>query len=96
MIILNFQWFILMVFLFTQKKKLDQHFNHLKTFFSATKRNGLAVSAPKLKLFHTKIQLGNDIFNSTSKPIQRSIEFADKCPDEMKDKNQFQRFLGWA
>ena len=52
-------------------KKLDQHFKHLKTFFNVIKRNGLAVSAPKMKLFQTKIQfLGHDIFTSTIKPIQ--------------------------
>ena len=54
------------------------------------KRNGLAVSTPKIKLFQTKIcLLGHDIFNDTIKPIQRSIEFADKFPDEFEDENQF-------
>ena len=37
-------------------KKLDQHVKHLKIFFNVTKSNGLAVSASKMKLFHTKIQ----------------------------------------
>ena len=29
------------------------------------------------------------------KPIQRSIEFANKFPDEIKNKKQLQRFLGY-
>ena len=29
-----------------------------------------------------------------TKPIQRSIEFAEKFPDEIKDKKQLQRFIG--
>ena len=46
-------------------------------------------------LFQTKIRfLGHEIFQGKIKPIQRSIEFADKFPDEIKDKKQLQRFLG--
>ena len=45
--------------------------------------------APKMKLFQTKIIfLGYENFESKTKPIQRSIEFADKFPDEIKDKKQ--------
>ena len=48
-----------------------------------------------MKLFQTKFRfVGHDIFNGTIKPIQRSIEFADKFSDEIKDKSQLQRFLG--
>ena len=48
-----------------------------------------------MKLFQTKIRfLGHDIYQSTIKPINKSIEFLDKFPDEIKDKNQLQRFLG--
>ena len=51
--------------------------------------------APKMKLFQTKIIfLGYENFESKTKPIQRSIEFADKFPDEIKDKKQLKRFLG--
>ena len=47
----------------------------------------MACSAPKMKLFQTKIRfLGHEIFQGKTKPIQRSIEFADKFPDEIKDK----------
>ncbi|XP_042974778.1 uncharacterized protein LOC122306415 [Carya illinoinensis] len=59
------------------------------------KRNGLVVSAKKIKLFQTKIRfLGYDIFEGKIRPIQRAIEFADKFPDVILDKNQLQRFLG--
>jgi len=75
-------------------KNLDQHFEHLKPFFNVIKRNGLAIYALKMKLLQTKIQfLGHDRFNSTLKPIQRPIEFADKFLHEIKDKNPLQRFL---
>ena len=40
-------------------------------------------------LFQTKIRfLGHEIFQGKIKPIQRSIEFADKFPNEIKDKKQ--------
>ena len=38
--------------------------------------------------------MGHDIFRNTIKPIQRSLVFANKFPDEIKDKTQLQRFLG--
>ena len=76
-------------------KTIDQHFKHLDHFFKIIKRNGLALSASKMLLFQTKIRfLGHDIFQGTIKPIQRSLVFAEKFPDEIKDKNQLQRFLG--
>ena len=46
-------------------------------------------------LFRTKIRfLGRDIYQGTIKPIQRSLAFADKFSDEIKDKKQLQTFLG--
>ena len=58
-------------------------------------KNGLVVSAPKMSLFQTQIRfLGHEIVNRTIRPIQRSLEFANKFPDEIKDKTQLQRFLG--
>ena len=43
--------------------------------------------APKMKLFQTKIRfLGHDFFQGKTKSIQRLIEFAEKFPDETKDK----------
>ena len=51
--------------------------------------------APKMKLFQTKIRfLGHEINQWMTKLIQRSIEFADKFPNEIKDKKQLQRFIG--
>ena len=71
------------------------HFKHLHTSLHVIKKNGLVVSAPKMKLFQTKIRfLGHDIYQGTIRPIARAIEFADKFSDEIKDKNQLQRFLG--
>ena len=55
----------------------------------------MACSTPKMKLFQTKIRfLGHEIYQGKTKPVQRSIEFADKFPNEIKDKKQLQRFLG--
>ena len=38
--------------------------------------------------------LGQYITQGTITPIERSIAFADKFPDQILDKNQLQRFLG--
>ena len=47
----------------------------------------MTCSAPKMKLFQTKIRfVGHEIFQGKTKPIQRSIEFSDKFFDEIKDK----------
>ncbi|XP_043812190.1 uncharacterized protein LOC110608268 isoform X1 [Manihot esculenta] len=76
-------------------ENIDQHIKHVNVFYKAVKRNGLVLSKPKMKLFQTKIRfLGHEIYQNTIIPIQRSIEFANKFPDEIKDKNQLQRFLG--
>ena len=76
-------------------KTIDEHFKHLKVFLQTVKKNGLVVSAPKIKLFQTNIRfLGHYISKQTIRPIDRSLEFANKFPDEIKDKTQLQRFLG--
>ena len=76
-------------------KSIDQHFKHLQTFLHVIEKNGLAVSASKMVLFQTKIRfLGHDIYQGTIKPILRSLAFADKFPNEIKDKRQSQCFLG--
>ena len=50
----------------------------------------------KMKLFQIKIKfLEHEIFKGKTKSIQRSIEFANKFPDKIKDKKQLQRFLGY-
>ncbi|KAK2975741.1 hypothetical protein RJ640_022747 [Escallonia rubra] len=57
--------------------------------------NGLAVSAKKICLFQTKIRfLGHNIEKGSIIPIDRSVEFASKFPDEIREKTQLQRFLG--
>ena len=46
-------------------------------------------------MFKDKIRfLGHNIYKGTLSPIDKAIQFADKFPDEIKDKNQLQRFLG--
>ena len=64
-------------------------------FLNTVKFNGLVVSAPKIKLYQTRVRfLGFDIHHGVIKPIDRAIHFADKFPDQILDKTQFQRFLG--
>lgn len=76
-------------------ESIDQHFKHLKAFINAIVCNGLVVPAKKIKLFQTEIKfLGHIIKEGTIFPIDRSICFAEKFPNELKDKNQLQRFLG--
>ena len=66
---------------------LEKHFVHLKKFFNVIKANGMTCYAQKIKLFQTKIRfLGHETFQGKTKPIQRSIEFVDKFPNEIKDK----------
>ena len=67
----------------------------MKFFFNIIKSHRLVVSAPKIKLFQTKIRfLGYNIYQSQITPITRAIEFADKFTDIILDKTQLQRFLG--
>ena len=67
---------------------LEKHFVHLKKFFKVIKTNGMACSSPKMKLFQTKIRfLGHEIYQGKTELIQRSIEFANKFFDEIKNKN---------
>ena len=74
---------------------IKQHFYHLNKFFNIVKSNGLVVSKPKIKLFQTKIRfLGHYISQGMIVPIERSLDFASKFPDQILDKNQLQRFLG--
>ena len=76
-------------------ESLDQHKKHHRAFLHTVKLNGLVVSAPKIKLFQTKVRfLGFDIYHGVIKPIDRSIQFAEKFPDQILDKTQLQRFLG--
>jgi len=75
-------------------KSIDQHFKHLQTFISVMERNGLAASLSKMIQFQTKNRfLGHEIYQGTIKPIERSLAFVDKFPDEIKDRKQLQRFL---
>ena len=74
---------------------IDQHFKHLKTFYLATTKVGLAISSSKVSLFQTKVRfLRHYISKGTITPIERSLAFTDKFPDKTLDKTQLQRFLG--
>ena len=74
---------------------IDEHWKRLYLFLDSIKRNGLVVSAKKIKLFQTKVQfLGYDIVEGQIRSIDRAIQFADNFPDVTTDKTQLQRFLG--
>ena len=74
---------------------INEHWKHLYSFLDTIKRNGLVVSAEKIKLFQTKVRfLGYYIVEGQIHPIDRAIQFADKFPDVITDKTQLQRFLG--
>ena len=76
-------------------KSIDHHWKHFNIFVRVIKQHGLVVSASKISLFQDKIRfLGHNIYKGTLSPIDRAIQFADKFPDEIKDKNQLQGFLG--
>ncbi|KAL4581677.1 hypothetical protein LXL04_006204 [Taraxacum kok-saghyz] len=76
-------------------KDIESHFRHLNLFEKIIIKNGLVISQKKMSLFQTKVRfLGHNIEKGHIIPIQRSIDFADKFPDEIKDKTQLQRFLG--
>ena len=68
---------------------LEQHYKHLKFFIKIIKQNGLVLSKTKINLFQTKIRfLGQYITQGTITPIERSIAFVDKFPDQILDKNK--------
>ena len=68
---------------------LEQHLKHINIFFDITKRNGLVVSTSKISLCQTSIRfLGHNICQGKIILISRSIEFADKFPDQILDKTQ--------
>ena len=75
-------------------KSIDQHIQHINKFIEV-KKNGL-VSTKKIKFFQTNVRfLRFEIYQETTTPIQRLIEFLDKFLDKIKDKVQLQRFLGY-
>ena len=73
---------------------IEEHFQHLIILQKLVRENRLIIFASKIKKIQTQIRfLGFEIYQGTVKPIQRSIEFANEFPDELKDKNKLQRFL---
>ena len=76
-------------------ESVNQQWNHLNSFVQIIKNNGLVVSPTKIKLFQDKMRfLGHNIYQGTITPIDRSIQFADKFLDEIKNTSQLQSFLG--
>ena len=76
-------------------KSIEDHWKHLEIFVNINKHNGLVVLATRIKLFQDKIRfLGHNIYRGTLSPIDKAIQFVEKFSDEIKDKNQLQRFLG--
>ena len=66
---------------------IDEHQKHLYSFLDTIKRNGLVVSANKIKSFQTKVRfLGYDITEGQIHPIDRAIQFTDKFLDVIIDK----------
>ena len=76
-------------------ENIDQHFKHLNIFYKYFYKNGIVISSKKFLTFQTKIRfLGYNLENGQTIPINRSIDFASKFSDEIKDIKQLQRFLG--
>lgn len=67
---------------------IDQHFKYLRVFFNVIKENGLVLSKTNYSLFQINIQfLGHNIQQGTIVSTQRSIQFTDKFPKQILDKN---------
>ena len=80
-------------FFFIFSNFIDQHFKHLQNFQKIVK-DRLVIFAPKIKLFQISIRfLGFEIYQGIVKPIQRVVKFTSKFSNEIKDRNQLQRFL---
>ena len=72
---------------------LEKYFAHLNFFYNLIKENGMVCSAPKMELFQIKIRfLGHEIYQGKTKPIQRSIDFADKFQMKLKITNNYKGF----
>ena len=68
-------------------ESLHQHWKHLWAFLQIVKLNGLVISAPKIKLFQTRVRfVVFNIHHGVIKPIYRAIQFADKFPNQILDK----------
>lgn len=84
-----FDWLILYiddVLIFS--KNIQEPFKNL------VKHNGLVLSKKKKEVFQTTIKfLGHTICNGHISLQKHALEFADKFPDVIIDKNQLQRFL---
>ena len=76
-------------------KTIHGHFKHVNIFKNLVKHNGLVLSKKKIEVFQTSIKiLGHTICNGQISLQKHALEFTDKFPDVITDKNQLQRFLG--
>ena len=77
-------------------KNIQEHFKHVNILKNFVKHNGLVLSKKKIEVFQTTIKfLGLTICNGKIPLQKHALEFANKFPDVITDKNQLQRFLGY-
>ena len=68
---------------------VEQHFKHIDKFIKTAETNGLVISKHKISLFQTKVRfLSHWIHQGSTTPRERAIQFVDKFPDQIIDKNQ--------
>lgn len=73
---------------------IDQHFKHIKIFIKLIKHNGLVVSKTKINVFRTEVRfLGHNIHSGTIISIKTSIEFENKFPLQLTNKNQLPKII---
>jgi len=76
-------------------KTIQEHFKHVNILKNLVKHNGIVLGKKKIEIFQTNIKfLGHMIYNGQISLQKHALEFADKFPDVITDKNQLQRFLG--
>jgi len=76
-------------------KNIQEHFKHVNIFKNLVKHNGLVLSKMEIEIFQTTIKfLGRMMCNAHISLQKHALEFADKFPDVITDKNQLRRFLG--
>jgi len=77
-------------------KNIQEHFKHVNIFKNLVKKNGLVLSKKKIEVFQTTIKfLGHTICNGNISLQKHALEFVEKFPDVIINKNQLQRFLGF-
>jgi len=76
-------------------KNIEDHFKHVNIFKHVVKHKGLVLSEKKIEVFQTTVKfLGHTISNGQISLQKHALEFANKFPNVITNKNQLQRFLG--